>query len=68
MRLFHTLAALSVAVGSMAQTDTIAYVNTMEITPGTSRSELAARAAHLVPTPAQLAALDDGYIAFRDVL
>ncbi len=64
MRLLNTLTAISIAFASIAQTDTIAYVNTLKINPGISRTELAERAAHIVPTPEQCTALEDGFIAF----
>lgn len=67
MRMIHSLAALAVtfaASATIAEPDTAAYVNTLRIEPGLSREALSAKAAHVVPTPQQLAALDDGYIAF----
>lgn len=67
MRMIHSLAAIAMAATAYAADvapDTSAYVNTMRIEPGLTREALAAKAAHVVPTPQQLAALDDGYIAF----
>lgn len=65
MRLFLPIAAAAIAaIQAAAQTDTVSYANTIGVDPGAGREALAAAAAHVIPTPAQLAALDDGYIAF----
>lgn len=64
MRIFHALAAMAVASAAMAQTDTTAYRNSIAINQNMSRSELASAAAHVVPTPNQLEALNDGFIGF----
>lgn len=64
MRLTTFLAAAAMAMSVSAQTDTIGYASTIRVPDGASREQLAAYAAHTVPTRAQVRALDDGYIAF----
>lgn len=67
MRLIHFLpamAAVAFSASAMAVPDSGVFANTVKIEPRLSRDALAAAAAHVVPTPRQLAALNDGYIAF----
>lgn len=64
MRLIPIIAAAVTALSLSAQTDTIGYASTIRVPDGASREQIAAYAAHTVPTPAQVSALDDGYIAF----
>ncbi len=64
MSFFSAVAAIALASAPTANSDTIAYRNTHAVEPGAGSDRIAALAAHTVPTPAQLAALTDGYIAF----
>ena len=64
MRLTTFLAAAAMAMSVSAQTDTIEYASTIRVPDGATPQQLAAYAAHTVPTRAQVRALDDGYIAF----
>ena len=64
MRLINSLAIAAVALSGCSQRDTMPYQNSIAISPEMSRSELAEAAAHVVPTPNQLTALDDGFIGF----
>ncbi|MDE7152127.1 MAG: alpha-L-fucosidase [Candidatus Amulumruptor sp.] len=64
MKLITFIAAAATAMSVSAQTDSIEFANTIKIPDGATREQLAAYAAHVLPTPAQVNALDDGYIAF----
>lgn len=44
--------------------DSIPFANTIRVYPGESKESILAKAAHVVPTPNQVDALDDGFIAF----
>ena len=47
-----------------AQNENIHFANTIEITPGDSKETIINKAAHIVPTPNQLKALQNEFIAF----
>lgn len=64
MRLTTFLAAAAMAMSMSAKTDTIEYASSIRVPDGATPQQLAAYAAHTVPTRAQVRALDDGYIAF----
>ncbi len=61
-----TVAALAATAisGAQPQTDTIEYANTVKVQPLGGLEDLKNKAVHVVPTPNQLQALKDGYIAF----
>ena len=46
------------------QPDTIAYANTIAVTPQDTEASIIAKAAHVVPTPNQMSALQNEFIAF----
>ncbi|MDE6542956.1 MAG: alpha-L-fucosidase, partial [Muribaculaceae bacterium] len=64
MRLINSLAIAAIALTGCSKSDTMPYRNSIAVSPEMSRSELAEAAAHVVPTPNQLTALDDGFIGF----
>ena len=67
MKKYITLAlGVLAAATAWGQTvaDTIPFANTIKIEPTDSHAEIIAKAAHVVPTPQQLDALEDEYIAF----
>ncbi|MCC8071778.1 MAG: alpha-L-fucosidase [Bacteroidales bacterium] len=59
-------ASLAVALSAAAQTaaDSIPYANTIRVWPSDSPEVIVAKAAHVVPTPRQLAGLQNEFIAF----
>lgn len=56
-------AALPFANGA-AEVDTIPFASTIKVLPGDSPETIIAKAAHVVPTPNQLRAMDNEFIAF----
>ena len=56
--------ALLPLLGHSQTTDNIPYSNTIEVLPTDSHEMIVAKAAHVVPTPGQLAALQNEFIAF----
>ncbi len=67
MNLSHLLLAalgVALAVPCAAQDPDIPYRNTIAIEPGDSPATIVDKAAHVVPTPNQLAALGNEFIAF----
>ncbi len=63
-KLFATLTGALLAAGAFAQTEEIGYANTIKVEPLSGIEDLKNKAVHVVPTPNQLKALDDGFIAF----
>ena len=55
--------ALSTAIG-YAQKDNVSFANTIKINEGDSPALIVEKAAHVIPTKNQLAALENEYIAF----
>lgn len=64
--IFSLLLSVMGAAGlsAAAPTDTIAYANTIEILASDSPETIVAKAAHVVPTPNQMKALEKEFIAF----
>lgn len=56
--------SLLISAGLQAQNGKIRFANTLEIAPGDSRETIIDKAAHIVPTPNQLSALQNEFIAF----
>lgn len=61
---FITLLAAAIALGAAAQAPGIDYANTIKVQPLSGLDDLKEKAVHVVPSPNQLQALTDGYIAF----
>lgn len=64
IRLLLPLAGLWLAGTAYGQTDSIPYANTIAITPSDTHETIMAKASHVVPTPNQLNALQNEFIAF----
>jgi len=56
--------AASFMASAMAQSDNIKPQNTIEVVPTDSKAAIIAKASHVVPTPNQLSALKNEFIAF----
>lgn len=63
-----SLLTLSLAVVALAPrlaaSDNLEFANTIKIEPGDTKEMIVAKAAHVVPNDRQLAALENGFIAF----
>lgn len=55
---------LGTAICANAQTDSIPFASTIKVLPTDTKQEIIAKAAHVVPTPNQLKALENEFIAF----
>lgn len=63
-KLILTCFCLAVMLGSCGQKDTIQYANTIEVESTDTDEQKVAKAAHVIPTDNQLAALRNEFIAF----
>lgn len=63
-RLLLTVSAAAIALGVWAQKTEIEFANTIKVEPLEGHETLKEKAVHVIPTKNQLAALDDGFIAF----
>lgn len=57
-------ATLLLTSGMMGANDSIPYANTIKVYPTDSQETIVAKAAHVVPNPRQLAAMEDEFIGF----
>lgn len=61
---FILLLGAVLSLSGSAQTKQMKFQNTIPVEPGDSRTTIIEKAAHVVPTPNQLAALNNEFIAF----
>ena len=63
-KLLLSMVGFMTIAGIQAQNENIHFANTIKITPGDSKETIINKAAHTVPTPNQLKALQNEFIAF----
>lgn len=63
-KILLTITAAMLAAGAYSQIADTGYANTIKVQPLAGIDDLKDKAVHVVPTPNQLTALEDGFIAF----
>ena len=63
-RIVYLFGSLLFSATLCAQDNSISFQNTIKIEPGDSHEIIIEKAAHVIPTPNQLSALQNEYIAF----